>query len=247
MVGIWKKILVSVAGGVLTLAGAGAGYKIVKERNSLSLDRNLQIVTEVIDGDTVAVEADDERIKIRILGINAPEKGECFFDEAKDYATELMEGEYVRLVKDVEEEDDYGRLLRYLILQSGGGVEDNINVSEHMVRYGYAEIYPSVENKLYRNLLNMAQGEAKAERRGLWAECKDPNDTSALRETDSSPDNPECNIKGNISEKGYGMTYLVPGCDNYNRVKIDTKKGEQYFCTEKEALEAGFRKATNCP
>jgi len=68
-----------------------------------------------------------------------------------------------------------------------------------------------------------------------------------LREKDSGPSDPECIIKGNISEKGYGKTYLIPGCDNYKNVKIDQRKGEKYFCTEEEAFEAGFRKATNCP
>ena len=82
----------------------------------------------------------------------------------------------------------------------------------------------------------------------MWGVCdyKEKNDTN-LREQDSKPTNSECIIKGNISEKGYGKTYLIPGCDNYERVKIDIRKGEQYFCSEADAEAAGFRKATNCP
>jgi hypothetical protein len=40
--------------------------------------------------------------------------------------------------------------------------------------------------------------------------------------------------------------YHMPGCRNYRETKIDTKRGDQWFCTETEALAANFRKAKNC-
>ena len=53
---------------------------------------------------------------------------------------------------------------------------------------------------------------------------------------------PVClDIKGNISASGEKI-YHVPGQANYNRTLID-KEGEAFFCTETEAVEAGFRKA----
>lgn len=93
--------------------------------------------------------------------------------------------------------------------------------------------------------------EARNEKRGLWGACDMPMSESEKanqndREIDMPPPSPNCIIKGNISEKGYGKTYLVPGCDNYNNVKVDTRKGERYFCTEEEAVAEGFRKAENC-
>jgi len=65
-------------------------------------------------------------------------------------------------------------------------------------------------------------------------------------ETDDPPPNPDCVIKGNISEHGYGKTYFPPGCANYKRVKVDLEKGDMYFCTEEEAEAAGFEKAGSC-
>lgn len=244
---VWKKIILGIAGVLLTIGGAGAGYKIIKKYDSAELDKNPQLVTEAIDGDTIAIEPEGERIKIRLLGIDSPEKGECYFEESKNFAKNLLEDSYIKLVKDVSEKDDYGRLLRYVILQNEDSEKDNIIVNEYLLQWGYAEILPSSKDKLYRQLFNIAQGEAKAEKRGIWAECKDPDDTTKFHQTDTNPENPECNIKGNISEKGYGKIYLVPGCDNYNTVKIDPRKGEKYFCTEQEAEQAGFRKTTNCP
>ena len=43
----------------------------------------------------------------------------------------------------------------------------------------------------------------------------------------SAPPSPECTIKGNISEKGYGKLYFLEGYPNYLKVKVDTRKGER--------------------
>ena len=51
-----------------------------------------------------------------------------------------------------------------------------------------------------------------------------------------------CLIKGNISSKGESI-YHVPGDQHYDRTKIRTSKGERWFCSEAEAVAAGWRKA----
>lgn len=51
-----------------------------------------------------------------------------------------------------------------------------------------------------------------------------------------------CNIKGNISSKGEKI-YHVPGQRYYNVTKISPAKGERWFCSEQDALSAGWRKA----
>ena len=53
-------------------------------------------------------------------------------------------------------------------------------------------------------------------------------------------------IKGNVSKNGYGKVYFLPGCADYQRVKIDFEKGDMYFCDEAEAFSAGFTKAESC-
>jgi len=55
-----------------------------------------------------------------------------------------------------------------------------------------------------------------------------------------------CDIKGNISSSGEKI-YHVAGCKSYKATKISESKGERWFCTEEEALQAGWRKALNCP
>ncbi len=52
----------------------------------------------------------------------------------------------------------------------------------------------------------------------------------------------QCRIKGNINRKGERI-YHAPGDNWYDRTRIDPAKGERWFCSEAEAIAAGWRKA----
>ncbi|PIX92540.1 hypothetical protein CO134_03680 [Candidatus Kuenenbacteria bacterium CG_4_9_14_3_um_filter_39_14] len=235
---------------MIFLAGILAGGRLIAPKilpqvsdGSAPNDAEVYTVTSVIDGDTFHI---SEAIRVRLMGINSPDKGECYYQQAKQALQELIEGKQVKLEKDITDKDDYGRWLRYAILQRPG--EDNILLNDYLVRNGYAFDTPIPPDKHYRELLASAEEQAKRNKLGLWLACDFPEDNeAAAREVDAGPTDAQCIIKGNISEKGFGKTYLIPGCDNYLNVKVDVRKGEQYFCTEEEALDAGFRKATNCP
>lgn len=67
------------------------------------------------------------------------------------------------------------------------------------------------------------------------------NTTKPSNNTSSAPSR-ECNIKGNINSKKEKI-YHMPGQRNYDDTVIDTSKGERWFCTEQEAVNAGWRKA----
>jgi len=236
-----KKIIFGIIAALLAIGGY-TGYKIVKE--SKNYDKEPQEVVSVIDGDTIKIK---DNIRIRLIGINAPDKGECYYEESRQFLKEFLEGKTVNLEKDISGKDDYGRPLRYVILPSDDPEQDNILVNDYIVRQGYAQAISSPPDNRYRDLLVSAQEEALRENRGLWKECEYEEGLSDRREKHFEPTDPDCIIKGNISTRGYGKVYFIPGCDNYEKVKIDSTKGETYFCTEKQAQEAGFRKATNCP
>ena len=63
-------------------AGGYGGYTVVKEHGKCGADfeTRLHLVSEVVDGDTLVIE---DGIRIRLLGIDAPESEECFGEEAK--------------------------------------------------------------------------------------------------------------------------------------------------------------------
>src|SRR5689334_14898772 len=76
-------------------------------------------VTEVVDGDTIHVATDGITDTVRLVGINAPEHGECWSDEATDALRGFLGSGPVGLERDVTDRDQYGRLLRYVATPSG--------------------------------------------------------------------------------------------------------------------------------
>lgn len=221
-----------------------SGFLLYQTKTPRSTVSNTRTVDYAIDGDTIKL-ADGERV--RLIGIDSPEKGQCFYEESRQFAKELLDGKTVILEQDISGKDDYGRPLRYALLPAATEDEDRLLVNDALVRKGFARAVASPPDNQYRDLFISAQEEAIRENRGLWAACEYADELNERREANDPPPSDEYSIKGNISTRGYGKTYLIPGCDNYNLVKIDLEKGEQYFATEDEAIAAGFRKATNCP
>ncbi len=82
----------------------------------------LAALVEVIDGDTVDVRINGVVHRVRYYGIDTPERGERCHDEATERNRELVES-FVRLKSDARDQDDGGRLLRYVFTEEGVSVE----------------------------------------------------------------------------------------------------------------------------
>jgi len=119
---------------------------------------NAVLVTRVIDGDTIEIEGG---AKVRYIGIDAPEIGEPYYLEAEEANCNLVEGKKIRLEKDVEDKDKYGRLLRYVWV-------DDIMVNAELVRLGYAYCYSYPPNLKYQTYFLQMEKEAREHKRGLW-------------------------------------------------------------------------------
>ena len=117
-------------------------------------------VTEVIDGDTFHIKGGT---KVRILGIDTPEKGQRYFDEAKDRLKELIENKTVLLEKDRLNKDRYGRLLRYVYV-------GDIFVDYSLLKEGYGKFFEANNMTLkYQNEFFQAENYAKANQLGIWS------------------------------------------------------------------------------
>ena len=209
--------------------------------------QTLSLVDRVIDGDTIGLQNGD---RVRYIGIDTPEvvdprkPVQCFGVEAARRNKELVEGKSVRLEKDVSERDKYGRLLRYVFLPDGNFV--NLKLVEE----GYAAASTFPPDVKYAAEFATAEKEAREAKKGLWQACA--NADSRGQDADlrgqallSKPTNDNCVIKGNISSGGEKI-YHLPNCSYYDKTKIDEARGERWFCTEAEAVAAGWRKAGNC-
>jgi len=136
-------------------------------------------VVYVIDGDTIWVENDrGERLKIRIIGVDAPEtekqdrEGEPFAQEAFEFASQTLSDRIVYLERDVSDTDQYGRLLRYVWLENPS--EDDAeafnqsNFSALLVRGGYARVVAYGEDTRYESRLRDLERLARQDHIGIW-------------------------------------------------------------------------------
>ena len=89
-------------------------------------------VTRVVDGDTLDVRAAETPLRVRLYGVNTPERGQPCFDEATARLTTLAAGR-VYLVPDARARDQYGRELRYVFTSDGRSIDAAL-VSEGLAR-----------------------------------------------------------------------------------------------------------------
>ena len=78
-------------------------------------------VTRVVDGDTYEVLTGGQVLRVRLLGVDAPEHDQAFGPQATDSATALLRGQLVRLQR--HGTDLYGRTLGKLRLVGSGAVD----------------------------------------------------------------------------------------------------------------------------
>lgn len=202
-----------------------------------------------VDGDTLAMSG----YRIRLMGIDAPEKQQMCERKGAPWAcgaeasarmAELVAGQEVRC--EGRGQDRYGRLVAICRAQG-------LDVGRAMVEAGLAVVLPNGAE---------AYGALEAQVRkagwGLWAGTFDrPSDWRAGHKAEEPlpPAAPRiaaqpareqvyrgalgCTIKGNHSWSGEWI-YHLPGTEHYAETRP-----EAWFCTEREALAAGYRRARN--
>jgi len=220
-------------------------FKQIEEKNF-----DLYLVTRVKDGDTIELENGET---VRYIGIDTPESVhprkpvECFGKEASLKNKELVEGKMVRLAKDITDRDKYGRLLRYVYAEGPEGNRgiNDVFINLELVKQGYASVYTYPPDVKYNELFLAAEKEARELNRGLWNACQDSQYKYPVVFVELNPNNPDCQIKGNINSLGEKI-YHLPECPYYSKTKIDEQREERWFCSEDEALNAGWRRALNC-
>lgn len=183
----------------------------------------------VIDGDTIQIGA----THIRLIGIDTPEAAETCKSPSGvvwrcgSYAThwlrQRLEGLRVECLD--EGRDRYARTLAHCRV-------DGRDLGADLTRAGVARAY-----RRYSTEYVPAEEAARRAGLGLWADRPQVPAQFLARAVDAGPK--DCQIKGNISKSG--MIYHVPGSRSYNRTRIDTSRGERWFCSEGEARAAGWR------
>lgn len=130
-------------------------------------------ISEVIDGDTVVVRASGRTETVRLIGVDTPETKhptkpiQCFGPEASAFTEHVLpKGTAVRLERDQEARDHFGRLLAYVYR-----ADDGLFVNVELARRGYARALTIAPNDAHARDVASAIAEARSQRRGLWAAC----------------------------------------------------------------------------
>jgi len=126
-----------------------------------------------------------------LLGINSPETGQPCSSEAKAKLEALVLNKEVILIPGNEDQDIYGRLLRYIV------VDDTVVVNVEMVKSGYAHVYAYGETSEYIGLLNTAQSLAMKGKTCMWAES-DYTDCFSIKQMNYDADG---NDNENLNEE----------------------------------------------
>jgi endonuclease YncB( thermonuclease family) len=208
-------------------------------------------------------------VTYRLDGVDAPELDQTCIDDhadpwtcgldARDQLTKLIAGRSVRC-DDVGPEKNFGRRHRAICTADG----DKVSLNEQLVRLGYA-----IAREPVKANVKPGAAEAKAASAGIWrgcfvapqefrtgkrdgvllgAACRADRDKEIravlFPEEFAAP--PNCSIKGKLAVRarvtGNIGIYHLRGCPSY----AATTRPDRWFCSEDDALAAGFRKAYNC-
>jgi len=129
-------------------------------------------VTHIVDGDTIDVRLAANGVvkRVRLLGIDTPERGRCGYRRATDSMRQLTPvGTSVTLVSDPSQalRDRYGRLLRYVMRNRDGRDTNRVQLARGMARVFVFANDPFRRVSSYRDAVSAA----RVHNRGLWDAC----------------------------------------------------------------------------
>lgn len=206
-------------------------------------------VLRVVDGDTIEVMYQGKKESVRLIGVDTPETVhpskpvQPYGPEASAFTKARLGGQRVGLEFDVEQRDQYGRLLAYVWL--GDQMFNQVLVQE-----GYAQVATFPPNVKYVDLFTQLQREAREANRGLWglggttaepAPKPAPTTQTGAPPAQWQPEGGEClwggqeMIKGNINSSKEKI-YHAPGQRYYKQTGP-----EACFATGRDAEAAGYR------
>lgn len=210
---------------------------------SESIDGLSGKVISVIDGDTIKVKlADGSEERVRMTLIDTPETKhpkvgvQPLGEEASEFTTAQLTDQDVVLELDVQERDQYGRLLAYVWM-------NDTLFNEVLIEKGYARVAVFPPNTKYVDQFRGIEENAKEKGIGIWSienyAQEDGYNSGATNNKDGTAlGDADCNglIKGNKNSK----IYHLPNGVNYDDV---SEQNIVWFCSETEAKTAGYREA----
>ncbi|MCA9438724.1 MAG: thermonuclease family protein, partial [Candidatus Omnitrophica bacterium] len=156
----WRNTLLTLLTLVVAILVAlfGDSPQPVTQAPTHTKDRLVGRVLTVADGDTLTLDSDGQRVKVRLQGIDCPERDQPFGNEAGGFVRDLVEGKRIEVIS--LGKDQYDRVLGEVFI-------DDRNLNQELLRNGFAWWYKkhAKDRNDYRDL----QAEARENGRGLWS------------------------------------------------------------------------------
>lgn len=163
-----NKILVSIL--LLSLTTLNISCESRSKNKQRTKSSEYLLVTQVVDGDTFWADNDTkDGVKVRLIGVDAPESKNVFKKkigyygkEAKEYLRTLLQNRRVKLELDIDPRDQYGRTLAYVYR------DDGLFINAELLKNGYAMVMTVPPNVKYVEYFLSLQQESRDNMRGLW-------------------------------------------------------------------------------
>jgi endonuclease YncB( thermonuclease family) len=196
-------------------------------------------VVGLSDGDTLSVMRAGKAVKVRLHGVDTPEKAQAFGTQARQFTGELVFQQTVTVA--IRDTDRYGRLVGEVLLPDGR------SLNQELVKAGLAWWYRQYAP--HDPTLAHLEAEARSAKRGLWADA-DPVPPWAWRKGQraavpaAAAPTHEAAPLGAILGNKRSKIYHEPACPDYEKVAPQNRVP---FQSREEAKHAGYRRAGNCP
>ena len=195
-------------------------------------------VVGISDGDTITILTNDKQsIKIRLAGIDTPEKSQAFGKKAKQFTSNAVYGKSVTIIQ--ETVDRYKRIVGMVYC-------GNICLNEKLVKNGLAWVYRKYCGKPHCKEWLQYEHQARINTIGLWSQ-NDPIPPWDYRRSKREKSNTQKinnyssvatgNFHGNVKSKNFHRQ----GCRYYN-----CKKCTAVFSSRDDAINSGYRPCKNC-
>jgi endonuclease YncB( thermonuclease family) len=196
-------------------------------------------VVSVADGDTITVLEDKTQIKVRLHGVDAPEKAQDFGTVSRTFTSDLCFGEEVTV--EVTDTDRYGRKVGIVRLSDGRVL--NHALVEAGLAHWYEEYAPKDET------LKRLQAEAKAAKRGVWSRSdvvppwefrKKKRAPKMDDETVKTVEASEEILKPAVVLEASGDVYITDTGNKYHRGSCRTLKKSKTAIASADAKARGY-------
>lgn len=184
-------------------------------------------VVRIADGDTITVLQNSKQYKIRLYGIDTPEKKQDFGQKAKKFTSDMIFRQQVKVV--VYDIDRYGRTVGMVYIGKKC-------LNEELIKNGYAWVYKHYCFESFCNNWLKLERKARVNKLGLWI-YNNPVPPWDFRRGKSNKINLPGTYHGNISSH----IFHASDCKHFN-----CKSCTKIFKTRESAIKAGYRPCGIC-